>query len=287
MQRIIPEPLQKGDCAALIAPASPPSREALLNAVKSLKYLGLEPVIMPSCTAEPVRTYLASTDVKRAADLTDALADPNIKGIFCIRGGYGSMRMLQFIDFNDFLMHPKIILGSSDITCLLNAVHRHTGLVTFHAPMPSADYTACDETTLQSLNSALFDTVKYINTFSKIYLPGIQSGHRITGGNLSILCSMTGTPYEPDFSDSIVLLEDINEPLYKIDRMLTSLVSSGRLSKAYGVVFGSFTDCCRSSDDTALLHEIQHETAKRAGLQAVICDYPSGHSFPSLTIPIG
>ena len=137
--RIFPKPLHPGDHAAIIAASSPISEQGLKTAVKSIEFLGLRPVIMPSCECAPPRPWLAADDRRRAADLTSALADPQVRGIFFARGGYGSARIVPYIDFELFRRFPKMLLGSSDLTFLLNAVSARSGLVTFHGPMPSVD----------------------------------------------------------------------------------------------------------------------------------------------------
>ncbi len=339
-ERIFPAPLRPGDHAAVIAASSPLSGEALRRASESLKFLGLRPVIMPSCEYAPPRPWLAADDRRRAADLTSALADPQIHGIFFARGGYGSARIMPYIDFELFRRFPKMLLGSSDLTFLLNAVSMRSGLVTFHGPMPSVEcgYGGLDAVSLAALREVVFgaggrgsgmrdcgchDVMHYGRKGSgSLAEPAGKPGggdaagpammrlpfeySRIIGGNLTVLCSMLGTPYEPDFNDAAVFLEDVNEPLYKIDRMLTTLALSGRLSRCAGIVFGSFKGCCRANvsadaagstglaaraaacvtDEQSLLLELMEEAGRRTG-RPVITGQPFGHELPSVTFPIG
>ena len=297
--RIFPKPLHPGDHAAIIAASSPISEQGLKTAVKSIEFLGLRPVIMPSCECAPPRPWLAADDRRRAADITSALTDPQVRGIFFARGGYGSARIVPYIDFELFRRFPKMLLGSSDLTFLLNAVSARSGLVTFHGPMPSVDggYGGLDDVSLAALCAAVFgvgggDAAGPVMRLTFEY-------SRIIGGNLTVLCSMLGTPYEPDFNDAAVFLEDINEPLYKIDRMLTTLALSGRLSRCAGIVFGSFKGCCAAggaaapadtsaceADEKSLLLELMEEAGRRTG-RPVVTGLPFGHELPSVTFPVG
>ncbi len=305
-ERIFPAPLRPGDHAAVIAASSPLSGEAFRRASESLEFLGLRPVIMPSCECAPPRPWLAADDRRRAADLTSALADTQIRGIFFARGGYGSARIMPYIDLELFRRFPKMMLGSSDLTFLLNAVSARSGLVTFHGPMPSVEcgYGGLDAVSLAALREVVFGAGGRGRSGPVMRLPFEYS--RIVGGNLTVLCSMLGTPYEPDFNDAAVFLEDVNEPLYKIDRMLTTLALSGRLSRCAGIVFGSFKDCCRTNvsadeagatdtaacgaarvtDEQSLLLELMEEAGRRTG-RPVVTDQPFGHELPSVTFPIG
>lgn len=292
--KIFPEPLRPGDQAALIALSSPLSDDALEDAVHSLEFLGLKPVIMPSCKCAPPRPWLAASDEQRAADLTSALADQQIRGIFFARGGYGCARVAPLLDFSLFKRFPKLLLGSSDLTFLLNAVSRKSGLVTFHGPMPTAGYKKLDKMSLSTLRTAIFgsEDITYTDDLRggracpviPISIPFEYD--RIIGGNLTVLCSMLTTPYEPDFTNAAVFLEDINEPLYKIDRMLATLTISGRLSRCAGLVFGSFKNCCKTASEKSLLLEIQQEAGRLSGVP-VVSDQPFGHDIPSFTFPIG
>ena len=330
--RIFPKPLHPGDHAAIIAASSPISEQGLKTAVKSIEFLGLRPVIMPSCECAPPRPWLAADDRRRAADLTSALADPQVRGIFFARGGYGSARIVPYIDFELFRRFPKMLLGSSDLTFLLNAVSARSGLVTFHGPMPSVDggYGGLDDVSLAALCAAVFGAgggdaepgreLRYCGCTECVRGSGSPAEpfakpgggdaagpvmrltfeySRIIGGNLTVLCSMLGTPYEPDFNDAAVFLEDINEPLYKIDRMLTTLALSGRLSRCAGIVFGSFKGCCAAggaavqadtaacgADEQSLLLELMEEAGRRTG-RPVVTGLPFGHELPSVTFPIG
>lgn len=150
-----PAPLRRGDRAALIAPSFHTEPEELKTAVRSVSYLGLEPAVFPSCASR--YDYLAGSDEQRAKDLMDAFSDPSIRAVFCLRGGYGAARLLELIDYDVIRNHPKIFVGFSDITALHTVFNQKCGLITFHGPMPAADYEKMDEdVSLSSLRRALF-----------------------------------------------------------------------------------------------------------------------------------
>ncbi len=144
-----PRPLQPGDTVALAAPSSPVPAANLEAAVKSVKLLGLDPVVMPSCREH--HGYMAGTDAQRASDLNEALSRKDIAGIFCLRGGFGAMRLLPLLDFNMIRQNPKPLIGYSDITALHTSINKLCGFVTFHGPMPNTDYSRLDDFTLESL----------------------------------------------------------------------------------------------------------------------------------------
>ena len=149
-----PRPLQPGDTVALTAPSSPVPAVNLKAAIKSVKLLGLNPVVMPSCREH--HGYMAGTDAQRASDLNEAFSRKDIAGIFCLRGGFGAMRLLPLLDFDMIRQNPKPLIGYSDITALHTSINKLCGFITFHGPMPNTDYSRLDDFTLDSLRSQLF-----------------------------------------------------------------------------------------------------------------------------------
>ena len=289
---IFPPPLIPGDRAALAAPASPVSPDALDIAVRSLKAIGLDPVVMPGCREN--RGYLSGTDEQRAKDINDAFRSDDIKGIFCIRGGYGSMRILRLLDYEMISKHPKVFAGFSDITAIHTALNEICRFVTFHAPMPAADYQTFDNFTLDSLKKHIFRTPVCSplhdppGTYVKILHPGKACG-QITGGNLSMMAALLGTPFEPDTRGRIVFLEDVNEPLYKIDRMLTSLSLAGKFDGCAGIVLGSFENCppdCERAHGPCALAELFCDALLPFDVP-VISNLRFGHTYPQLTFASG
>lgn len=290
MGPFFPPPLSSGDKVALTAPASPVSPEALSLAVDSLIFLGLEPVIMPSCTSRC--EYLSGSDSRRADDINHAFASREIKGIFCIRGGYGSARLLPLLDTAIIQKNPKPFVGYSDITALHCASSIFGPMVTFHGPMPSSGYRLMDDFTLASLKLWLFspDKAKSLENPPEhrleIICPGKASGI-LTGGNLSVLVSTLGSPYEIDTKGKILFIEDVNEEPYKIDRALTSLTLAGKFRDCSAVLLGTFSECepknptCEYSADSIIRHTVS------ALEKPVVSNIRAGHIPCQLTLPMG
>ena len=304
---LIPRPLKKGDSVALIAPSSPPAPGILRRAVMSIKALGLEPRLFPSCVEN--YGYLAGNDTLRARDIENAFADQNLSGVICLRGGYGTPRLLNLLNYDIIRNNPKRFFGYSDITALHTVFNQECGFVTFHAPMPSIDYSTLDDFTLSSLYFAMFgDTCdmknrnpQYSSTADNFELNSICGGiacGTLAGGNLSLLVSTLGSPYAFNGDGKIIFIEEINEPPYKIDRMLTSLMLAGVFSHAQGILLGSFKDCrgiclpdnpsCTAAPDTnasSLLNTFK-EVLSPLGIP-VLAGLACGHSYPQLTLPLG
>ena len=284
-----PSPLAEGDSVAITAPASPISPALLHNAVRSVEFLGLKPVVMASCKMS--HGYLSGEDEARAADINDAFAAKEIKGIFCLRGGYGCMRLLPFLDYQSIRQNPKVFIGYSDITALHTAINKLSGLITFHGPMPSIDYTSLDRFTLTSLKTMLFCRRKALDIKNpcdqKIttLLPGSASG-MLTGGNLALLASTLGSPYEVNTKGRILFMEDVNEPPYRLDRAFTALSLAGKFEDCSGIILGTFKGCCQSDSGVLSIYDIVREVILKYGKPTVI-NLRAGHVYPQLTLPMG
>ncbi len=220
-------------------------------ATERLTALGLNVKVGDAVLAQ--HGYLAGTDEARAKDINQMFLDPNIKAIFQLRGGFGSARLLSLLDYSAIKKNPKIIMGMSDTTALLLAIHSKTGLITFHGPNASM---AWPKFTQNYIKTLLFDAKPITYTNPKITeddltqtIDRIQTIHsgsakgRLLGGNLVVLTSMVGSEYLPDFDGAILFVEDIGEDPYQIDRALTQLKLSGILDKISGFIFGKCTDC--------------------------------------------
>ena len=292
-----PARLRRGDLVTLVAPASVTyDQDTLLVAVESLEALGLRVRV-----GEHVMSrygYLAGTDRDRAADINAAFADDEVRGVIALRGGWGAARALPYIDFDAIAAQPKVMLGYSDITTLLNALLARSNLVGFHGPNGSSPWTAFTtremqrivfdgETPLMRNPRVRQDTLAVRDNRTYPIVPGRARG-RLVGGNLTLLSALAGTPYFPDTTGAIVFLEETNEYIYRCDRMLTQLALAGVFEKAAGVVLGGFTDCNVSPGGYGRfsLHDVfeQHlvPTAKPAFSGAMI-----GHVTQKRTIPLG
>lgn len=251
---IRPAPLQPGDYAAITAPSSPVPASVLETAINSIKFLGLRPVVMESCRQQ--HGYLAGTDSQRAYDLNLAFSDPKIKGIFCLRGGYGASRILPLLDYETIRQNPKVFVGYSDITALHLAFNQLCHLVTFHGPMPNTNYAAMDDFSLASLKHYIFTDKPAGTVFNPpeeplaVLYPGKAAG-LITGGNISLLQGTLGSPYEIDARGKILFLEDVGELPYRLDKSLTALALAGKFRDCTGIVLCTFAECEEPHPNTA------------------------------------
>lgn len=286
---ITPNPLFPGARIALISPASPvPEASQVAASVDCLAALGLDPILYPSCTAS--YGYLSGSDATRARDVMDAFLDDSIDGIFCIRGGYGVQRLLPLLDFDAIAKHPKWFAGYSDITALHIMLNQVCGFVTYHTPMPSTEIRkGLDAYTEDYLKRALFGTLAGdIPSCTPVscLIPGSAEG-LLTGGNLSLVSSSLGTPYEIDTRGKILFLEDVDEAPYRIDGMLNHMRLAGKFDDCAGIVLGYFTDCTAKEPEKSLsLSQIFQDLLLPAG-KPTICGYSCGHSLPSMSLPLG
>jgi len=288
LKPLLPPALREGDAVALISPAGPlSSDEEFVRAEEIVRSLGLVPRI--GRYARSKRGYLAGTDEERAADFNDAARDPEVRGIFALRGGYGTMRILGAIDYDALAANPKVVLGYSDLTALLNAITQRTGLVTFHGPVAALSKFTENETAwlrravmrsepLGELEAAGANTM----------LPGSARGP-LRGGNLSLVAALAGTPYEIDMSGAVMVIEEIEEAPYRIDRMLTQLRLSGALSRIAGVLVGRCANCDVGEDHPYAAMPLAKTLADRLGDLGVpvITDLPVGHEGEQWTLPLG
>jgi len=287
---LIPKPLFPGARVALVAPASAVPEEKLQPALDYVRSLGLEPVVYPSCCFANRDGYLAAKDAQRAKDLNDAFADASIDGIWCIRGGYGSHRILPLLDEEMIRKNPKWFGGYSDVTALHTFFNQVCGFETYHCTMPSTEPNP-DVFTLDWLKKALFGSLtgelsSPAGEAPKKLVPGKVSGV-LCGGNLSLLAASLGTPWEIDTRDKILFLEDIGEKTYRVDSMLTQLRNAGKFRDCAGIILGAWTDCPPEyPEKTLLLPEIFQHLIVPAGKPAV-CDVACGHVLPTLSLPLG
>ena len=279
-----PPLLTAGSRVALVAPSGPCRDDAdLARALDNARSLGWEPVVgkyVLECDG-----YLAGSDAHRLADFNRVAADDAIDGVWCIRGGYGAMRLLDGLDYAAWRRKPKALLGYSDITALHAAIGARAELVTFHAPTARSTITPFTRT---SLRTAVIDGGPYVvHGASAVPLIGGRARGRLAGGNLALLAALAGTPYAPRFDGAIVVLEDVNESVYRIDRMLTQLRLAGAFSGVAGVVFGQFTEIPdEPANAERPLSRLLAEVAERLGVPSVT-DFAIGHVDDQCTLPFG
>jgi muramoyltetrapeptide carboxypeptidase len=275
-----PATLRPGDTVAVVAPCGPPDPVRLARGVRVLQGLGLK-VVTGAHVLDRDR-YLAGSDAARAADLQDAWCDPAVAAVLCARGGYGATRILDLIDWDVMrAAGPKTMVGSSDVTALHRAFAVELAVVTWFGPMPAcstiSDPGGPEPRTFGHLTAALFGRARSV-TGDRVVTAGTAAGP-ITGGNLSLLAALCGTPYQMAAGGRIVLLEDVCEAPYRIDRMLTQLLQSGSLEGAAGFVLGSWVEC---GDPYPVLEE------RLAPLGVpVIAGLPVGHGTPQFSMPMG
>ena len=283
--------LRPGDCIGVVAPASWLEREEWENGVRLLKRRGYRVKLAPSCTA--AYGFFAGTDAARATDLNRFFRDDEVKAILCLRGGYGSARVLDKLDYQEIARHPKLLIGFSDITALHAALGEKSGLVTVHGPMLSSlasnHLTAYTEreffrgiTADQPLGALPMPKGKKLETV----VPGTAEGV-IVGGNLSVLLSLIGTPYELKGDGALLFLEDVDSASYQIDRALYQLWRSGLLDRVSGILFGTFTggdDELDPGDFTTA--EVIGYYARLAG-KPTIKGVPAGHVRDNAFLPFG
>lgn len=279
-----PSALPAGARVALVAPSGPlRSTDELEAATQNARDFGWEPVIAPHALAR--RGYLAGTDEERGSDLNAALTDPAIDAVWCVRGGYGAMRILAMLDYDALRRRPKAIIGYSDATALHSAISTRAGLVTYHGPTARTSFT---DFSRSSFSNALIDQSDSCGVApgARTLRPGRATG-RLVGGNLALLAALVGTPFAPDYSGAILVLEDVGETTYRIDRMLQQLLLSGALSALGGIAFGQFTEGTPAADaNSCPLDELLAEVADRAGVPAM-AGIPLGHVDDQWTIPLG
>ena len=285
---MIADKLQLGDTIGIVAPASGERKEVIDNGIAYLKKLGFHTKI--GAHLYDKYGFLAGNDKSRAADFMEMFLDPNVKMVMCMRGGYGSMRIIDYIDMEIIKNNPKIFTGFSDITILLNYINKLTGLITFHGPMINSNIN--DEYTLKSFLSTLTEARTTYLLENPDYLAlecsvnGVVEGE-IVGGNLAMICSSLGTPYEIETTDKILFIEEIGEAPYRIDRMFTQLIHSGKLNKCKGFILGQFKDCGLSNYDRSFTLPQVIEDRIFSLNKPTISHFMSGHGNPKITIPIG
>ncbi|WP_066886093.1 S66 peptidase family protein [Carbonactinospora thermoautotrophica] len=279
-----PARLRRGDRVAVVAPSGPVDERRLERGCEALRRFGLEVVLGEHALDQ--RGFLAGTDEDRAADLQKAWLDDSVRAVVCARGGYGAMRVLDHLDWTAMAgAEPKVFLGSSDITALHLAFHHHLGLATLFGPMPAGFALGTgqlDQASITHLTRTLFtpgDVREIVVPHAEVLVPGRASG-MLVGGNLALLAACVGAPELRPAEGAIVLLEDVNEAPYRIDRMLTQLLRAGWFAGVAAIVAGTWVDCGEGVSEVLL---------DRLGPLGVpiVNGFDFGHGRRQLTMPLG
>lgn len=295
--RIFPKRLQKGDTVGLIAPGYAIEKRALEDAKSALGQMGLVPYHTDRILHK--HGYFSHTDEERAKDVNHMFSNPDVAGILCARGGYGCTRIMQMIDYETILAHPKVLIGFSDITALLNGIFSETGLITFHGPVGS---TLNDSYSMEQLKCMVMDPKDHMSIENAqitdkellgnpeydryIITPGSTTGP-LAGGSLTLINALIGTPHEIDFTDTLVCIEDVEEAPYRMDRMLTQLIAGKTFSKAAGILIGVSAGCNTSTNpDSFSLKEVLTDRLAPLNIPAVY-GMSFGHIAQNFTFPIG
>jgi len=293
---LLPKALLLGQTVGIISPsAATTDRMEFTYAKEALEALGLKVKL-----GENFKNrfgHLAGTDEERAEDFNAMFADPEVKAIICLRGGSGAARILPLIDYEQVKANPKPLLGYSDITALHCALHSQTGLISFHGPNGSGSWNSFNTSQFQQLffEQKLLTFKNEIGKGDDLVAKGnrtqtLTAGSvdgKILGGNLTVLTALSGTPYYPDFHDSILFLEDVGEDPYRIDRMMSTLKLNGTLGKIKGFVFGQCSDCKPGSGYGAFtVDQIMDQYIIPLGIPAYI-GAMIGHIPKQFIIPVG
>lgn len=285
-----PKPLKKGDTIGLVCPASGISPQRARECIRVIKELGYRAKAATHLTMND-RGYMAGPEKLRGREINEMFEDSEVDAIFCVRGGYSSGRVLEFLDLDRIRAHPKMFLGYSDVTSLHLALNQRCGLVTFHGPMVSSNMVeSFDQETRESLFRAasFWDSLLFQNPrgFALSVMKEGRARGLLTGGNLSLLCASLGTPYEVDTRGKILFIEEVGESVSRIDRMTFQLRQSGKLRECAAILLGQFTDCENKGElsygPVACFRDILE------GIKIpVMYGLESGHGFPMMTLPLG
>lgn len=297
IKRIKPKRLKKGDTIGLIAPGGYISEDAFIESIENIEKLGLKPYFTDNILAR--NGYLGGSDEKRSNDIIHMFINDKVDGIICARGGYGCNRILPMLDYDAIKANPKVLVGYSDITALHNAIYAKTGLVTFHGPVATSTFN--DFSINNFVNVIMEPKDRYVFKHSDDYKKGgdfeiytIREGKakgELIGGNLRIVVTLPGTPYDVDFTNKILYLEEIDEKPYRIDRMLTELLLAEKLQQVAGIALGVLRKCdkkvgSQKGEETFSLKEVLMDRLYDLGVP-VIYGLSFGHIENKYTLPFG
>lgn len=281
-----PRKLESGETIGVVAPASPMKPDLLAKGIQYLEKCGYKLKI--GSHVNDVYGYMAGSERDRANDIHEMFKDTEVQAIFCTRGGYGTPRILDLLDYKIIQSHPKIFVGFSDITAFQLAVFKKTQLVTFSGPMVAVEMGKGINPFTAQYFWNMITVSEPVQKFSGLHCikPGVAEG-RLLGGNLSMICSLIGSPYLPDFQNAILFLEDVGEEPYRIDRKLMQLKLAGILENVNGIVFGQFEGCePRAGNQSLSIEQVLDDIL--FDLEVPMAgDLKYGHIEVKYTIPLG
>lgn len=286
MKILKPPALKSGDKIGIIAPASNIQPELLEQGIAGLRKMGYQSIYLPGILERDL--YFAGSVQRRVQELQELLERDDIAALICARGGYGTNYLLEQLDFQRFIQHPKIIVGYSDNTSLLTAITNRCGLVTFHGPMVTKDFALPDGVELSSWNNAIGGTASWNIPVDDVQvLKQGKAGGCLYGGCLSLLVASLGTAFEIQTDETILFMEDIGAKPYQVDRMLMQLRLAGKLDKVRGFVFGEMLDCAQPGGQDYSLTDVILRVLQGYDVP-IIYGLRSGHvSRANITLPIG
>jgi len=293
-QKIKPRRLKEGDTIALAAPGSYISEEELQDCIKNLQSLGFKSVYNESILYKT--GYFSGNDKQRAKELMEMFLRKDVDGIMCARGGYGCSRILPLLDYDAIKNNPKVLVGYSDVTALLYGIHSKTGLVCFHGPVGISTFNEFSTNYFKDVLISLHDKLELIskpeeNKPEPVTITSGKAEGELIGGNLSVAVSLIGTEYDVDTENKIIFLEETTEEPYRVDRMLTQMLMSGKFDKAAGIALGIFDNCEPKKENPSFensfsLMEVLFDRLFGIGVP-VIYGLSFGHIKNKFTLPFG
>jgi muramoyltetrapeptide carboxypeptidase len=292
--RIFPGRLKENHVIGLVTPAGPIVKRQLEETIGKLGGLGFKTYHTESVLSR--HGYFAGPDQERADDLMHMFTSQNVDGILCVRGGYGAIRILDLLDFEQIKRNPKVFIGYSDITALLTSIYEQTGLITFHGPLGISPFNefsvnSFKQVLMNAENQYMYPYEREENTrdnpeFETYTINGGKAEGELIGGKISVLDSMIGSKYEPNFENKIVYLEEIDEKTYRVDKMLVHLLQATNLKKAAGIVMGVFNNCSINDEPRLTLKEAITDLLKPLDIP-ISYGMSFGHIDKTVTIPTG
>ncbi|KTD53044.1 S66 peptidase family protein [Legionella quateirensis] len=279
MRIINPNPLQNGDVIGIVSPSSPLKSKSIDKGINYLRDMGFK--IKFGAHFKEENRFLAGSDENRAKDIMDFFKDPEVKAIIVSRGGQGSQRILPLLDYHIIANNPKILVGFSDTTALQLGIFTKTGLISYTGYTLTIPYNPLLQKTLLS---CLFNEPYSVQGGDMVHT-GVTTGE-LVGGNLSLVTSLIGTPYQPDFKNKILLLEDVSTEPFNVDRMISHLDLAGIFAQVSGIVFGQFENCISKDDIEGTIDEVINDWASHFKVPC-IKNFPYSHGVNNCVLPVG